>query len=53
LNRKQKEKEAQKKPPQPMSGLPMGMIGGMNPLMPFGGQGPMLGMFPMMQNAQK
>jgi len=60
LNKKQKEKEAQKKPQMTgMQGLPnMGMINSLNPLMPFqvmpqGGQAPMLGMFPMMQNAQK
>lgn len=57
LSKKQKEKEAQKKPPLPMPNLP-GMVHGMSPLVPFqfmqpGSQGPMLGMFPMMQNAQK
>lgn len=51
----------QKKPQGPMGMMPgLGMGNPLNPMMPMpfqmipqGSQGPMMGMFPMMQNAQK
>jgi len=58
MTKKIKEKEVQKKP-STMGGMVPG-VGMVNPMMsmpfqmiPPGGQGPMMGMFPMMQNAQK
>ena len=56
LSKKIKEKEAQKKPNMPTIG---GMVNPLNPMMPMpfqvipqGGQAPMMGVFPMMQNVQ-
>jgi hypothetical protein len=53
LSKKIKEKEAQKKPTLPLGGL----VNPMNPMLPMpfqvipqGGQAPMMGVFPMMQN---
>jgi len=62
LNKKIKEKEVLKKPTTglPAMGPGIGMVNPLNPNMPMpfqmipsGGQGPMLGVFPLMQNAQK
>ena len=59
MNKKIKEKEAQKKP---MTGFVpgLGMVNPLNPMMPMpfqmippGGQAPTLGVFPMMQHSEK